>query len=111
VVDGVCADGRIIVARTRVLFTQLVREELSELLTRSAQDDIPRSALIQFVAGSLMSILTWWLEGGSDLKPAQVDTIFRRLTIPAIEATVGKDTADVARASFKAREGDTPEAR
>ena len=27
-----------------------------------------------------MSILTWWLEGGSNLKPAQVDAIFRRLT-------------------------------
>jgi hypothetical protein len=58
-----------------------------------------------------MSILTWWLESGSDLEPAQVDAIFRRLTIPAIEAAVGKETADVGRASFKAREGDPPEAR
>ena len=101
----------IIIARMRALFTQLVREELSELLTRSAQDDIPRSAFIQFVVGSLMSILTWWLESGSDLEPAQVDAIFRRLTIPAIEAAVGKDTADVGRASFKARQGDPPQAR
>ena len=101
----------IIIARMRALFTQLVREELSELLTRSGQGDIPRSALIQFIVGSLMSILTWWLETGSDLEPARVDAIFRRLTIPAIEAAAGKETPDVAGASSKAREGETPEAR
>ena len=58
-----------------------------------------------------MSILTWWLETGSDLEPARVDAIFRRLTIPAIEAAAGKETPDVAAASSKAREGETPEAR
>ena len=79
----------IIVARMRALFTQLVREELSELLPQSAQYDVPRSALTQFVVGALMSILTWWLEGGSNFKPAQVDAIFRRLTAPAIEAATG----------------------
>jgi AcrR family transcriptional regulator len=78
----------IIVARMRALFTQLVREELSELLPRFAQDNVPRSALVQFVVGALMSILTWWLEGGSDLESAQVDAIFRRLTVPAIEAAL-----------------------
>ena len=96
----------IIITRMRALFTQLVREELSELLTRSAQDDIPRSAFIQFVVGSLMSILTWWLAGGSDLEPARVDAIFRRLTIPAIEAAAGKETPGVA----DTREGESPEA-
>lgn len=85
----------IIVARMRALFTQLVREELSELLPQSAQDDVPRSALIQFVVGALMSIRTWWLEGGSKLTPAQADAIFRRLTIPAIEAAAGKGASDI----------------
>ena len=79
----------IIIARMRVLFKQLVQEELSELLPRSAPNDVPQSALIQFVVGGLMSILTWWLEGESNLKAAQVDAIFRRLTIPAIEAAAG----------------------
>ncbi len=76
----------IIIVRMRALFTQLVREELGELLPGAAKGDIPRSALVQFVVGALMSILTWWLDGGSDLEPEDVDTIFRRLTIPAIEA-------------------------
>lgn len=80
----------IIIARMRALFTQLVRDELDELLPRPAQGDVPRSALVQFVVGSLMSILTWWLEGGSDLKPAEADAIFRLLTIPAIEAAVAR---------------------
>ena len=79
----------IIIARMRALFAELVRD-LTQLLPRTAQGDIPRSALVQFVVGSLMSILTWWLEGGSDLKPAEADAIFRRLTVPAIEAAVAR---------------------
>jgi AcrR family transcriptional regulator len=79
----------IMIARMRALFTQLVRKELSELVPPPARGDVPRSALVQFVVGSLMSILTWWLDGRSDLKPAQADAIFRRLTVPAIEASAG----------------------
>jgi AcrR family transcriptional regulator len=101
----------IIIGRMRALFTQLLQEELSELLPWTVQDEIPRSALIQFVVGALMSILTWWLEGGSNLKPAQVDAIFRRLTVPAIEAAAGNKNSDVAYASRKGADGDTRERR
>ncbi len=83
-------DASIIIARMRALFAELVRDELTQLLPRPAQGDIPRSALVQFVVGSLMSILTWWLEGGSDLNPAEADAIFRRLTVPAIEAAAAR---------------------
>jgi AcrR family transcriptional regulator len=76
----------IIVARMRALFGELVRDDLAELLPRPAQGDVPRSALVQFVVGSLMSVLTWWLESGSHLEPAEADAIFRRLTVPALEA-------------------------
>ena len=74
----------------RALFAELVRDELTQLVPRPAQGDIPRSALVQFIVGSLMSILTWWLEGASDLKPVQADAIFRRLTVPAIEAAAAR---------------------
>ena len=80
----------IIIARMRALFAELVRDELTQLVPRPAQGDIPRSALVQFIVGSLMSILTWWLEGASDLKPVQADAIFRRLTVPAIEAAAAR---------------------
>ncbi|HTR15179.1 MAG TPA: TetR/AcrR family transcriptional regulator [Roseiarcus sp.] len=64
----------IIIARMRALFTPLVRDELGELLPPPAQADVPRSALVQFVVGSLMSILTWWLEAdGAGYVPLRHD--------------------------------------
>lgn len=80
----------IMIARMRALLSDLVRQELAEMMPRTRRQDVPRSALVQFVVGALMSILTWWLERKTALTPAQVDSVFRRLTIPAIEASVEK---------------------
>jgi hypothetical protein len=79
----------IVIARIRALLTELVRRELSQIAPAVAEPEIPRSALIQFVVGSLMSILTWWLEFKPSLAVPEVDVIFRQLTIPAIEAALG----------------------
>lgn len=79
----------IMIARIRALLTELVRQELSQIAPAPAKPEIPRSALIQFLVGALMSILTWWLELKPSLEAAEVDTIFRQLTIPAIEAALG----------------------
>ncbi len=82
----------IMIAWIRTLLTELVRQELSQIAPATAEAEIPRSALIQFLVGSLMSILTWWLELKPSLEAAEVDTIFRRLTIPAMEAALGSVT-------------------
>lgn len=79
----------IVIARIRALLTGLVREELVQIAPAMARAEIPRSALIQFVVGALMSILTWWLELKPSLDAPEVDVIFRQLTIPAIEAALG----------------------
>ena len=82
----------IMISRMRAVLTDLVRRDLSEIATQGDQGDVPRSALVHFVVGALMSILTWWLDGTSTLVAVQVDTLFRRLTLPAIEAAAGTPT-------------------
>jgi Transcriptional regulator C-terminal region len=86
----------IVISRIRTLLTELVRQELTQIAPATAKPEIPRSALIQFLVGSLMSILMWWLEVKPSLEASEVDAIFRQLTIPAIEAALGS----VARKSF-----------
>ena len=82
----------VVIARMRALLTDLVRQELAEIAPRTARRDIPRSALIQFVVGSLISILTWWLDRKSTMAPAEVDAVFRGLTIPGLEAALAPET-------------------
>lgn len=76
--------GTIVISELRGLLADLVRNDLKMLLPGDRYSDLPRNAVIHFVVGSLMSVITWWLEERSKLSPAEVDAIFRRLTLPAI---------------------------
>jgi hypothetical protein len=40
---------------------------------------MPREFVVQFIVGAYMSVLTWWLDGGTKLSPQQMDAMFRRL--------------------------------
>ncbi len=76
--------GTIVTSELRALLADLVRRELKTLLPNERSSDLPRNAVIYFVVGAVMSVVTWWLEERSKLSPVEVDTIFRRLTLPAI---------------------------
>jgi AcrR family transcriptional regulator len=38
-----------------------------------------RDLAVQYVAGALMAVLTWWLDTGAVMEPAEVDALFQRL--------------------------------
>lgn len=52
--------------------------------------EIPRDALVRFVVDAFFSVLDWWFERSPALAPAEVDTIFRRLVVPALAAVDGR---------------------
>ena len=45
---------------------------------------------MQFIAGALFGVLTWWLDARTRLPVAEVDALFRRLAIPALKAARGE---------------------
>ena len=49
-------------------------------------DEIPRDALVRFTVDAFFSVLDWWFERNPALAPGAVDTIFRRLVVPALAA-------------------------
>jgi AcrR family transcriptional regulator len=76
--------GAVVISELQGLLADLVRNDLKTFLPKTQSSDLPRNAVIHFVVGSLMSVITWWLDERSKLSPAEVDAIFRRLTLPAI---------------------------
>ena len=66
------------------MLAELFRNDLKTLPAGESLSDLPRNAVIQFVVGALMSVVTWWLDERSKLSPAEANAIFRRLTLPAI---------------------------
>jgi hypothetical protein len=42
--------------------------------------------MAQYVAGAFMAVLTWWVDRGARQRPAEVDTLFRRLVMRGLAA-------------------------
>lgn len=68
------------------LVVDLAREDVKETVARTEKNAVPAEALVQFIAGALFGVLMWWLDGKMRLSVAEVNTLFRRLAIPALKA-------------------------
>jgi AcrR family transcriptional regulator len=79
----------LVMNRLRTLLADLVRDDLAALAPPVDGKPVPRSALVQFVVGALMSMLVWWTDRDTAISPEAVDVLFRRLTIPAVAAALG----------------------
>lgn len=61
----------------RQILTDMVRRELADL--PKGADAPPREAVVQFVVGAFMSLLTWWLDSGAKLPAERLYAMFRDL--------------------------------
>ena len=67
-----------------------VQKSLSQRIEQSLQGsgkefDVPIVVLANFVAGSFLTLLKWWLDNKMIYSPEQMDEIFQKLTLPGIE--------------------------
>ncbi|MFT3894333.1 MAG: TetR/AcrR family transcriptional regulator [Anaerolineales bacterium] len=46
--------------------------------------ELPIPVLANFLAGSLLSLLKWWLDNKMEYSPEQMDEMFRKLALPGI---------------------------
>jgi len=51
--------------------------------------EIPLDVFTNYFAGSLMGIMSWWLEVGMPYSPAQMTTMFQRLFFPGARIMLG----------------------
>lgn len=63
----------------RQIVTDIVREEVADMGDWKSPGATPREAVVQYMVGAFMSLLTWWLDSGAKLAPDRVDAIFRSL--------------------------------
>jgi AcrR family transcriptional regulator len=58
----------------------VLRQRVSEELPAAENlGDVPRGLALRFTLDAFESTLAWWMDRGSDLAPADVNEIFRRL--------------------------------
>lgn len=73
------------------LMIKHMQKSLSKRIEQGLQEngrkfDVPLSILANFVAGSFLTLLKWWLENKMIYSAEQMDGIFKKLTLPGIEA-------------------------
>lgn len=68
------------------MLADLVREEAMALAPRGVASPVPTEAFVQFIAGGLFGLMKWWMDGKMRLSVEEVNSLFRRLAIPAVKA-------------------------
>jgi AcrR family transcriptional regulator len=60
-------------------FARGIEQRLSEIPRSRPIPSSRRSAIAHGLAGNLFSLLTWWVQHGMTLSPAEMDTLFHKL--------------------------------
>ena len=64
-------------------FTDKARSAIDERAASGEKSSIPAEARAAFVAGSLLAMITWWLDNGMPYPPEQMADMFWQLTATA----------------------------
>lgn len=76
--------GAVVTSQMRAMLADLVQHEVQGRLASENFRDVPRGAVIQHVVGSLLSMLTWWVDTDTPPDPGEVNSIFRQLVFPSV---------------------------
>jgi AcrR family transcriptional regulator len=73
------------------LLIKHMQKSLSKRIEQGLQEsgkafNLPYPILASFVAGSYLTLLKWWLENKMIYSPEQMDMVFKKLTMPGVEA-------------------------
>jgi AcrR family transcriptional regulator len=64
----------------------LIRGDVKKL--RTGKGPVPADLLVHYLAGTFMSVLTWFLEGRTSLPASEADELYRALVLPTLRATL-----------------------
>ena len=65
-----------------------IEADLASLLPPGEQPAVPLSILSTYVAGTLVTVLRWWLDHKMPYPPERMDEIFHQLIMPTLEAAL-----------------------
>jgi AcrR family transcriptional regulator len=79
--------GAVVQQLLHKMLVDLVRDEVKPLLLPACDAAaMPAEAMAQFIGGGLFGLLMWWGNGKLRMPVDEVDSMFRRLAIPALRA-------------------------
>jgi AcrR family transcriptional regulator len=68
------------------MLADVVGAELAELFASEPPTRAPEEAVVRYVVGAYVALLTWWLDVDPPIGPEEADRIFQALVAPGIRA-------------------------
>jgi AcrR family transcriptional regulator len=81
--------GQMIMRQAHDYLAAIVREYLEPVMQNRKKPPVPPDLAAHWLASAFLSLMTWWLDHNLPLSPEEMDAIFRRLTLPGLEAGLG----------------------
>lgn len=91
----------------RNTLTEVLRLEIRQLASNGTSDTFLRELTVQFIVGAFMSVLLWWVEGGTKRSPKEMETFFRRLCDHGALGLLERNAASVP-SSIRSNSGQMP---
>ena len=81
--------GQMMMLQAHNYLAALVHEHLSSVMKSRKSPPVPVNMAAHWIVSSFLSLMTWWLDHNLSHTPEEMDAIFRRLTLPGLEAGLG----------------------
>jgi AcrR family transcriptional regulator len=65
-----------------------IEQHLAELIPPGQPPAAPLPMVADYLAGAILSMLTWWLDNEMPYTPEQMDALFQQLVRPGVQATL-----------------------
>jgi hypothetical protein len=66
-----------------------IQEQIEYLLPDGQTPSAPPPVIANFLAGALLTLLTWWLDNDMPYSPERMDEMFQQLAMPGAWTAVG----------------------
>jgi hypothetical protein len=80
--------GALVQQLLQKIVIELVRDDIKAIVGGREQKSAPAEAIAQFVTGGLFGLAMMWASGKLSLSVDEVNSLFRRLAMPGLKATL-----------------------
>jgi AcrR family transcriptional regulator len=74
-------------------FSKAVEQALNTVYAENASPAISREVIAQYLTGSILALLKWWLKAEMPYSPEHMEQVAQQLVLPGVWATVAREKA------------------
>jgi AcrR family transcriptional regulator len=90
--DGGGADILMQTARSHI--TENIQSHLNEVVSEEGETAVPLPIITSFLAGAMLSVLTWWLDNDLPYTPERINEVFQNLARSGVQTLISHEKTD-----------------